>query len=215
MDFLTANRCELMLARKLMKLNGETICCFANSYEAQPRCYRIALFKQAEIPPGSEMLVKGIIDKNSTGLLEVFPKFLQNKGLLLAKALVNPSSRTVPVRIANPYDQSRILNKDSVVANYEPLEPELLLPVNCAKIFASDAETPLQVSLPEHHEGLFHRSCEHTTPNQQSQSKQLLVKYTVISLVEYTIDLIPGARPNKQRPYRLPLAKRQAAESQT
>ena len=34
------------------------------------------------------------------------------------------------------------------------------------------------------------------------------------SLVECTIDLIPGTRPIKQRPYRLPLAKRQAAESE-
>ena len=113
----------------------------------------------------------GIIDKDSTGLLEVYPKFLQNKGLLVAKALVNPTSGAVPVRIANPYDQSRILHKDTVVANYEHLEPELLLSVSSAKTFASDAETPLQDNLPEHLEGLFQRSCEHITHDQQSQLK--------------------------------------------
>ena len=115
-DFLTANLCKIMFTRKLTKLNGETIRCFVKVY------------------------AHGIIDKDSTGLLEVYPKFLQNKRLLVAKALINPTSRAMPVRIANPYDQSRILNKDTVVANFEP---ELLLSVNFAKIFASDAETPL------------------------------------------------------------------------
>ena len=229
MDFLTANRCEIMLTRKLMKLNGETIRCFANSHEAQPKCCRIALSKHVEIPPGSDMIVEdyahGIIDKDSTGLLEVYLKFLQNKGLSVAKALVNPVSGTVPVRIANPYNQSRILHKDTVVANYEPLEPELLLSVSSAKTFASDAEKPLQDNLAEHLEGLFQRSYEHITPDQQSHLNRLLVKYQntfskspydlgYTSLVEYTIDLIPGTRPIKQRPYRLPLAKRQAVESE-
>ena len=36
MDFLTAHKCDLMLTRKLMKINGEEILCFANSRDVQP-----------------------------------------------------------------------------------------------------------------------------------------------------------------------------------
>ena len=55
---------------------------------------------------------------------------MHKKGLLVAKALVCPSNGTVPIRIANPYNESISLNKHTVVASYESLEPEELVSVN-------------------------------------------------------------------------------------
>ena len=59
MDFLTNNRCNLMLSRQFMKVNGVKIQCFANSREAQPRCCRIAISEHVEIPLETEMVVEG------------------------------------------------------------------------------------------------------------------------------------------------------------
>ena len=55
---------------------------------------------------------------------------MHTKGLLVAKALVCPTTGTVPVRTANPYAQSCKLYKNTIVATYEPIEPEQHVSVN-------------------------------------------------------------------------------------
>ena len=110
MDFLRAYQCDLVLTRQIMKINREEILCFANIRNLQPTCCRVAVLEPIEIPTESEMIVsgytKGIIDKSDTGLIEAYPDFSNSKGLLVAKALVCPTTGTVPVHIANPFAQS-------------------------------------------------------------------------------------------------------------
>ena len=91
---------------------------------------------------------KGIIDKSGTGLIEAYPDFSNSKGLLVAKALVCPTTGTVPVRIANPFAQSYKLYKNTIVATYEPIEPELLVSVNTTELKDSPTETCRDKELP-------------------------------------------------------------------
>ena len=77
----------------------------ANSRNVRPTCCQVAVLEPTEIPPESGY-TKGIIDKSCTGLIEAYPDFTNSKGLLVAKALVCPTTGTVPVRIANPFAQS-------------------------------------------------------------------------------------------------------------
>lgn len=58
-DFLNANRIDVLLSKNYLMLNGEKIACFTNSQDAQPSCCRIAIVENVEIPPESEMIVKG------------------------------------------------------------------------------------------------------------------------------------------------------------
>ena len=110
MDFLTAHKCDIMLTRKLMKINGEEILCFANSRDVQPQCCRVAVLEPVVIPPEPEIVVPGytrsVIDKSGTGLIAADEKFMHAKGLLVAKALVCPRTGTMHIRIANLYSQS-------------------------------------------------------------------------------------------------------------
>ena len=227
MDFLADNHCDIMLSRQFLKINGEKIRCFANSREAQARCCRIAVSEFTVIPPQTEIVVEGFptstIDRRATGLLETDSKFLHKKGLLVAKALVCFESGTVPVRIANPYDQKLELNKHTIVATFEPLEPEELLSVNTAKTVSNSDSTYSETDIPEHLQDLYSNSSEHLSEHEKSQLKQLLIKYQNsfsksshdlgrTSIIEHTINLVPDTRPIKQPPYRLPLAKRQEAE---
>ena len=200
-----------------------------NSRNAQPTCCRVAVSENFTIPSETEMLVEGfttnVIDRHSTGLIEVDTKFLHKKGLLVAKALVCPSNGTVPIRIANPYNQSCTLNKHTIVATYEPLEAEELLTVNATQSSDSDQISCSTGEVPDHLKNLYSESCQNLNPEQQAKLKQLLIDSQNTfsrsshdlgrtSLVEYKIDLMPGTRPIKQAPYRLPLAKRQEAENE-
>ena len=124
MYFLAYYQCDIMLSRQFLKINSEKIRCFANSCEAQARCCRIMVSEFTLIPPWTEIVVEGFptstIDRRATGLLETDSKFLHNKGLLVVKALVCPETGTLPVRLANPYDQKLELNKHTVIATFEP-----------------------------------------------------------------------------------------------
>ena len=116
MDFLTAHTSDLILSRRVIKINNEEILCFRNSCDAQLRCCRFSVLDHAEIPPATEDVVpgyaRGIIDRKAAGFLEADTNFLHTKGLLVGKALVCPLTGTVHVRIANPYNHSCKLYKD-------------------------------------------------------------------------------------------------------
>ena len=107
--FLKAYHCDLVLSRQIMKVNGEEVLCFANSRNAPAQCCRVAVLVPVEIPTESEVIMhgytKGVIDKSGTGLIEADDKFLNERGLLVAKALVCPITGIVPVHIVNPFTE--------------------------------------------------------------------------------------------------------------
>ena len=229
MDFLKAHHCDFVLTRQILKVNGEEVLCFANSRSAQPRCCRVAILELVEIPPECEIIVpgytKGVINKIGTGLIEADNKFFQNKGLVVAKALVCPTTGTVPIRIANPYAQSYKLYKNTIVASYEPVETEQLVPVNKVQTDEPVLAACSQRDLPEHLQELYAKSTQNLDSEQQSKLKDLLIEYQNqfskdsydigrTTILEHHINVKPGTKPIKQQPYRLPMAKRRDAENE-
>ena len=98
-DFLSKHKCDVFLSKDHMRLNGERISCFHSSKEAAlgtnsggaiSTCCRIAILEGVEIPPESEIVVKGrpldLFDKNSVGTLEGTSQFVDRSGLLVARA---------------------------------------------------------------------------------------------------------------------------------
>ena len=129
----------------------------------------------------------------------------------------------MPVRIVNPFAQSYKLYKNTIVATYEPIEPELLVSVNTTQFKDSPTETCRDKELPEHMKELYSESSKLLNSEEQSQLKNLFINYQNqfskdshdlgrCTLLEHHIDIVPGTRPIKQQPYRLPLAKCRDAE---
>ena len=157
-------------------------------------------------------------------MVEVDTKFLHKKGLLVAKALVYPSDGIIPIRIANPYEEKFQINKHTVVATYEPLDPPEL--VTCEKVSHTGAQGKIDnpctnTEIPDHLKDLYLRSSQNLSLEDKISFKQLLIKYQDTfsrsshdlgrtRLVEHDINLVPI----KQAPYRLPLAKRREAEKE-
>ena len=229
MDFLKAHNCDLVLSRQIMKINGEEVLCFPNSRNPPLQCCGVAVLQPVQIPPESEVIVpgytKGVIDKSGTGLIEAHEKFVNNKGLLVAKALVCPATGTVPVRIINPYSEGCTLYKDTIIATYEPIEPEQLVSVNATQSQESTSEPYNNQGIPEHLKELYANSSTLLNNDEQSRLEQLLIEYQDqfskdshdlgrCTLLEHHINIVPGTRPIKQQPYRLPLAKRREAEAE-
>ena len=118
-----------------------------------------------------------IIDRKAAGFLEADTEFLHTKGLLVGKALVCPLTGTVPVRIANPYNHSCKLYKDTIVASYEPVDPEQIISVNQPETLETDVKSCSKTEVPEHLKDVYSKSSECLTPEQQARLKELLIKY--------------------------------------
>ena len=108
MDFMKNHKCDLIISNNCLKINKEYIPCFLKASN-KPSCSRIALQRDVEIAPKSEMIVDGKlidhIDKDFFCLLEGSEKFMSKSGLMIAKVLVNPKFKAIPIRIANVTDK--------------------------------------------------------------------------------------------------------------
>ena len=88
MDFLEVQNADIYVEKSLMKLNEQNI---KLSKCRNETCAKIRLSEKVSIPAASEMFVEGYVDgklKVDFVLVES-TRYMQSKGLLLAKALVN------------------------------------------------------------------------------------------------------------------------------
>ncbi|CAC5407758.1 unnamed protein product [Mytilus coruscus] len=81
MDFLTKNKCDLMLSKGYMMLYKERIPCFSIYGDKQNTCCRISLYDNVVIPPESELMASGKtvdgIPMNLSGIVEPDKNFIE------------------------------------------------------------------------------------------------------------------------------------------
>ena len=118
-DFMIKNKCDLMISRSCLKVKGEEIPCYMSNC-IQPVCYKVALVENVSIPAESEITVAGkprdSLDRGRLGVVEPSMKILKSTGVLVAKALVDPKSGNIPLRLANFSKELIMVHKDLVKA---------------------------------------------------------------------------------------------------
>ena len=225
MDFMKTKKCDLMISKGCLKINGENIPCYQKQNMRLFTCCRVALVENVEIPPCSEIVVSGKtldhIDKDYSCLIEGSENFVQKTGLLVAKSVVDPNTGRIPIRLANLTDKPIKVFKDTVTATMETVEVvenELV-----GSTGTSDISKNLD-KLPEHLVTLYEKSCANLDSSQSEVLKQFLIKHQHVfskdsndightTLIKHEIDT-GDSKPVKKYPYRIPLAKRKSAEEE-
>lgn len=222
-DFLNAHHCDINMSKKCIKINGQKVHCYARDKNSLSSCCRIAVTEDVTIPPEVEMIVPGKpIDmiKETIGLVEPNNLFVEKSGLLVAKALVDLDKGRVPIRIINLSKEPCTVYRDTVAATYESVDIPDVKRVEYVSVNKVEQTT----ELPEHMKEMFNKSTTNLTPEQIEKLKELLRKHKAIfpessselgctHLVEHTIDT-GQSKPIRQYPYRIPLARRLAAEAE-
>ena len=112
------NKCDLMISRSCLKVKGEEIPCYMSN-GVQPVCCRVALAENVSIPADSEIIVSGkpldSLDRKRLGIVEPSMRFVQNTGVMVAKALVDPKT-------ANFSKDPVMVHKDIMTAVLQPVE---------------------------------------------------------------------------------------------
>ena len=102
-DFLKANKSNVMISKGYITIHGKKIPCFSLSDEYKNPCCRISVCEDVEIPPESEMIIPclplGYLDQSKIGILEPTSQFIEKSGLLVAKSLISLQKEIILLQV--------------------------------------------------------------------------------------------------------------------
>jgi hypothetical protein len=207
LDVLRACNASVDVGRRVLRIGREVSLC---NRRARPRSSRLTLLDDEVIPARCERVVLARPDatmKAASALVEPSMK-APPKGLYIASTLVEVRER-VPVRIVNVADRDQVLSKGTVVGHVEPVawttpvgdqETPPPAPGPCEQLrgVISDAKPNLDVKQTQVFEGLIAEFRDVFATNSDDFGRT--------DRVCHRIDT-GDARPIRQPPRRLPLAK--------
>jgi dUTPase len=226
-DFLTPNRCDVLLSKSCLSFEGKKIPCFHFNKNMKPTVCRISVAQDIVVPPEAEVIILGeLVDpvvNTETAMVSAISTFAKKTGLLMAYGLVKPENECIPLRLMNTTDRPCKVKKNTIIAKMENVDTvETQINIETEKravneITASD-------ELPAHLTELYDKNIEKVSPEERRLFKSLLLKYQdafskdskdigTTNLVEHTIDT-GDARPIRIPPRRIPLAKIKQAEDE-
>ena len=222
-DFLSQHGCVINFKDGVLEIEGETV-----SYRESLGCMSSCRVKVAEtvtLAAGEEVVIPGRLIRRGKhslyGLVEPSDSFVSKHGVLVGKALVDPTNKLIPIRMMNISKEPSVIYKDTVVGTYHPVESISQLPAETPQesepVVAMDA-------LPDHLIDLFERSSRYLDDNQKLRLKAFLCEYKDVfatsdhdlgrtGLIKHKIDTGNNA-PIKLPPRRLPLHQRAEEEKQ-
>ena len=232
-DFMYDHDCSLDVRKGHLKIGKNHIQC--NAEGQRNFVFRIKLENDFTVPPGSEMIVNGSIDDESYCLAGISEAILEAKtdsslakqGIMVAKALVNPSHGKVPLRLMNLTAEPQSLRQSTVAATIESVESVTAIEdAQCPNdpLFVRSLHDLDPKDLPEHLQQVWETNSPSLDDNQKQCFLQLLLKHQEVfakskhdlgrtDLVQHDIDT-GDHRPIKQAPRRIPLNKRAVAEQE-
>ena len=232
-DFMYDHDCSLDVRKGHLKIGKNHIQC--NAEGQRNFVFRIKLENDFTVPPGSKMIVNGSIDDESYCLAGISEAKLEAKtdsslakqGIMVAKALVNPSHGKVPLRLMNLTAEPQSLRQSTVAATIESVESVTAIEnAQCPNdpLFVRSLHDLDPKDLPEHLQQVWETNSPSLDDNQKQCFLQLLLKHQEVfakskhdlgrtDLVQHDIDT-GDHQPIKQAPRRIPLNKRAVAEQE-
>jgi transposase InsO family protein len=183
-------------------------------------CVRhVRLAKEYVIPARSEAIVNGIVDGRIDGTALISPlEDTQEPGIAVARALVDISRGTCPVRILNPTEIDIVMKERDIVAGAEEADEVQVQPLPPGPTANGD--------IPAHLHDLYKKAVDEAKLDSvlAEQLKQLLIKHSSVfassdddlgrtTLVEHHIDT-GDAPPIRQPPRRLPVSQQEDCEKE-
>lgn len=183
-DFLTKHKCDVLLSKNCLDVQGDKITCFRYSNDVFT-CCRIAVTDHVVVPPGTEIIVPGRplghISK-SPNVLEPTQHFVEKQGLLIARSLVDPAKGVVPLRVLNLQNEPCKIYKNTIAATCEPVNEldiqvqEMSNETDCHKVCMSKSQNSPK-ELPPHIQDLYNRSATNLHERECFSLKNLLIQY--------------------------------------
>ncbi|KAL3831680.1 hypothetical protein ACJMK2_023403 [Sinanodonta woodiana] len=183
-DFLYRHNCQINMREGQLVIDGKCLPCQRESQ--MQSVFKITLSEDIIVPSNSEILVTGLIEGEIVGceeaVVEPYKSHLAHNGILVAKAVVNPSYGCIPLRMVNLSRSSIKLYKHSCAAICEPVASTFHLEVTendylVGKVNKITTDTTTCPQEPEHLKTLIEESRKTLSEHQQDHLRKLLCKY--------------------------------------
>ena len=231
-DFLYDKQCSLDISKGQLLFPDQTIDCKLES--EMPRVFKIALGETVEIPANSEMIASGIFSENtphfSTAMVEEYTNKLAEKGIFVAKSVIDTYNQVIPLRLLNLNDFPTKLYKNETAAVCDQVTvPSSSEPGGCEnethqQIRTVKPESSDTIILPEHLQEMYEASSRNLTQDDAKSVKTLLLKHaSVFSKSRSDLgfcDIIPHpintglAPPIRIPPRRVPMTMKNAVDEE-
>lgn len=225
-DFLAKYKCQIDLGLGQIKIGNIVVQCFGNERLNAPSnvVNRITVAETVCISPGQEIVVPGKLANKLDGtefIVEPCESFVKKHSIMVAKAVVNPQSHVVPIRMINVDSVPVTVYEGVTAATCEPVEEVL-------SVQNTEGDTSNEgggvTDLPQHILGLYNSLEGSLDENQKALVRRLLLKHESIfakckedlgrtDIVKHKIPT-KEVSPIKQHARRLPLNKREDAANE-
>ncbi|UYV82442.1 K02A2.6-like, partial [Cordylochernes scorpioides] len=219
LDVLRQFGLSIDIGRNLLRTSDEDIPLLTSQQLHNFQSCRVLALEETQVPPRSECVIKGQLETT-----KVIPKFAilegdseaPSRGNLVAKELIDTGRDVIPVRVVNLYEYARAIKKGSCLGNAEPV---VLIKRNHPVMQKSKRAD----NVPDHLQQVWEETKKELQPGQQRELATLLATYNNIfakssedygrtDLTKHRINT-DESNPIKQAPHRIPLARRQEAET--
>ena len=179
-NFLHNNNCSMNLGSSTLIIEGKQIACKKQSQIAS--VFNIKMHDKIVVPGNSEIIINGKVDGDSSHIMNALVEPLMSKhtnNLLVARALVDPSTGNVPLRIANITNEDQILHRSTCTALCENIDLDLkeMVTEKISQLTSFDNDETSD-DLQPHLIDLYERSCKILDPHQMEDLKCLLAKHS-------------------------------------
>ena len=193
--------------------------------DAANACFRLTMAERVELPPKSEMYVRAHVNKtgpiSSIGIIEPATNLLKNRGVLMARGVIDTAERTPVVKLLNPSEESVVMHKKTFLGTCSSTESMYKLRRSSVGTYSvKSCATGESIEVPEHLKDLFDRSSGHLDDSQKQELSKLLNDFSdtfatsksdlgKTDVVEHEINT-GDSMPIKQPPRRQPLKYKEA-----
>ena len=123
-DFLYKNAVSINIRNASLAINGSKVQCELES--ELPSAFRVSVGETITIPPKCEIIVQGEINNDSFSCAQVIVEptdsRLSERGILVAKSLVDVQTGELPLRFTNMSDDPQKIYSGTLAAKCEPVE---------------------------------------------------------------------------------------------
>ena len=125
-DYMTSHNISITLGEGKVKSKFGEVRCIPTTERPIPKRTKIRASKSFVIPAKTVMYITGSLENRSaisyTGLIEPYNNLFPDKGILVANAMSNSLTRTVPVKVLNPTENDVVIYKRKLIGFLCPVD---------------------------------------------------------------------------------------------
>lgn len=225
---LGEEKADILLSKGVIRFQGHEIPCIQRGMQAG---ITLRCVERSEIPGNTEVIIPIFIQRAHEEdicddlLFEPSEDLMERTSLLMAPSIVNVRGKmTVPLRILNPFDETRVLHPDTVVGTVDEFfgvlrrveqVDNLTETRRCSSELPGDRDSRSDV-VPKHLMSLYEASSQLLSETEKETFTKFLRQYQETfskddwdlgqtDLMEHEIDT-GDSKPIKQPPRKVPIA---------